>query len=427
MAAIYYPRCLVVLEVLLEDFQNGADDAVHEIAMIPVSCEVNRNSFLEADDFRVTFDLRDLPVDPRVLRQVRVRIYLDGVRNPADRLKPKRSNAAFVGWMDEAKQSLDGSAEVVELTGRDYTSALLDHKWGPKAINLTRQLSDVVNSILDEVPGCAELPLFIDGPKATTILAKAFGKSKYTPKSSKDSAWQVLTDICALLALIPVVELDTLHIRAAGEFGQTASAFVYGENVSKLVLKRRVNDAKQKQVRVRCWDEAAREEREATFPKNPIILTKKISTTGKVTQTAAPIITHLLQGVFTVPELEAIAEQIFERAARQQLEGTLETKELESLANDKLVRVANGGSVDVKIQRGDRQRVAGLSDAEARRELTTGPNQLTPEVIDVLLAGRRRAEGLASRFYVQAAKHSWTRDDGYTLSIEFINFIGTEL
>ncbi len=36
----------------------------------------------------------------------------------------------------------------------------------------------------------------------------------------------------------------------------------------------------------------------------------------------------------------------------------------------------------------------------------------------------RRAEGYATTFYVKSAKHSWGRDEGYKLQIDFVNFVG---
>lgn len=424
MPSVYYPRCQATLLVLLEDWKDGSDESLYEIHVIPRRVEVERNSMLEADVFRMEIDHRDLPLDPRSLRQAHVKVYLDNVTDPSRTLKRKATNAAFLGWVDEPQVRLEDSGEVVTLEGRDYTGAFLDYVWGAEPVNTTRPLELVIGGILTVVPGAAKLKVVFTTGASSIIVADRIGRTKYAPKGSQDSAWQVIVDLCGLVGLLPVIELDTLHIRSASEFGQTASSFVYGENVARLTMRKKFAAAKTLQVRVRCWDEQAREAREGTYPTKPLVVSKRIGTDGKVTTEAAPLITHNISGTFSTADLVDMAQQIFERSARQQIEGELETREMESLTNDKLVRVANGSSLELRIQRGALQRIAGLTDADARRVLTRGELAMDPAVVDALLAGRRRAEDLATRFYVQTARHTWSRDEGYTLSISFISYLG---
>ena len=79
----FYPRCRVIFRVLFETFDGGTGDEVQAYDAIPVRCEVERNTFREADVVTMDLDYKDFPFDPRTVRSILVAVHmgqrLDGV------------------------------------------------------------------------------------------------------------------------------------------------------------------------------------------------------------------------------------------------------------------------------------------------------------------------------------------------------------
>ena len=128
--AAFYPRCDVVLEILLEDFADGDGETVLDIVTVPRSATWIRDHQRSADTFELELDYRDLPIDPRLARAIRVSILCADVGAPDARLDPDNDNhRAFLGFVDQPETLLDDSGERVRLEGRDYTALFLDTTW----------------------------------------------------------------------------------------------------------------------------------------------------------------------------------------------------------------------------------------------------------------------------------------------------------
>ncbi len=420
----FYPRARVVLSVLLEDFQFSSEN-LQSFEVIPRSIEWTRNGHREADAFKLEVDYRDFPFDPRTLRSVRIEIFAGDVGDPKVRLPIDAQRfRRFSGYADEPEAHLEEGGETVRMQGRDYTGIFLDFRWPGTTIDITRPLSRIVDEIVATVPGADGIlrPAF-DG--ANEILSKRIGKTLWTPQNN-DDAWTILVGLCAIVGLLPVIELDRLLILTPGQFGANRTSFVYGRNVSKLAYKRKLHEARTAQVKVVSWDPCDRVSREAIFPKEPIILRQRVSTKGKVTKEAAPIIPFFVEGPYKIPELEKIAQSIYERSARNQIEGSLTTRDMDDGAvgvGADVLALANGDRLDIRLGKQDPSDIMGLSEAEAVAFLTRGRNGLLPAVARALVRSWKQAESLATTFYVKTARHRWDRDQGYALDANFINFV----
>jgi hypothetical protein len=86
-----------------------------------------------------------------------------------------------------------------------------------------------------------------------------------------------------------------------------------------------------------------------------------------------------------------------------------------------LTRLANGDDIYLRPYPVDRGAYGGLSDGELFAELTAGPVGLRPGIARAVVEAWRRTGDLSPRFYVRQARHTWTRDEGYRLRVEFIN------
>lgn len=416
--AVYFPRALAVISVLFD-----GDDTRRTFEAVPRSVEWLRNTTRQADTFRLELDYRDFPLDPRTLRSVLVLLYCADVQAPTARIDPaRRDQLVFAGYADEPETVLSDSGEVVTLSGRDYTGLLLDYRWGSEAVDVERPLRSVVESILETVPGASTLPVEFGAGSAGTDLSTLTGKTIWSPQSD-DDAWTVLSELCAIAGLVPVVELDTLRILAAEELGAAAVTLLYGWNISRLRFTRRFNEARSGQVELHCWDPQKRTARSAVFPAEPVVVRRRISPSGQVSSQAAPTLRFNVEGAYTVPELEAIAERIYTSAAREQIEGELETRELEDLNGVSLPQLSNGDALEVVLGTQLQADIAHLSAAEAEQRLTSGPHPMDPLVARAFVAGWQLAQNRSSRFYVKQAQHAWDREQGYRVVITFINFV----
>lgn len=430
MSRTYYPRARAVLVVLLEDFDGGEGSSTHKIDTIPRSVSVKNNTALQADTFELELDYKDFPLDPRTVRSVKVAIFMADIQDPTTEGRIlSRGSRKFIGYVDEPQTRLEEAGEVVRFTGRDYTGIFLDSTWkAGTRIEITRPLGLVLGRVVAEVPGAEGINIEFSEKAAEArflVLSTLINRTKWSPKGKKDSAWQVIVDLVGLIGLIAVIELDTLKIVAPGEFVDLQPVFLYGQNVTRLTFKRKMNETHTKQIRIVAWDDAANERRETTYPTEPVVLSKKIAPSGKVTTDTAPVLTFNVSGAYTVQELKSMAARIYDQAAREQIEGELETGEMEDLENSiKLTRLSNGDAITVQLSNQDRSSIAGLSISESVEVLTSGINPLRRSVAEALATSFHRARRLATTFYVKTATHTWSREEGYKLSVVFINFVG---
>ncbi|MCI0347512.1 MAG: hypothetical protein L0221_19075, partial [Chloroflexi bacterium] len=372
MPHAYYPRAGVILDALFEDFGDGSGETKKTIEARPRAVELRRNDHRTADTFRVELDFRDFPLDPRTLRSVRVRVLLGDVEDPAAELPADEDRfRAFVGFVDVPETTLQEGGEVVTLEGRDYTAVFLDFVWSGvnndgKAIAVNRPLSQVVDDIVATVPGASGVTVVYANGADGLVLADFIGRTKFSAQDG-DDAWTVLVDLCGRAGLIPVFVLDELRIldAAAVQAGHDAT-FLYGENLVSLRYKRKFNEARTRQVKVVCWDEQKRTSREALYPTSPILTKKKVDAEGKVTTEAAPILPFYVAGAFTDQALADLAERIYNEAAREQVEGELESREMRDLDDQvDLPLLGNGDRIRLTLGTSLLANIAGMSESEA--------------------------------------------------------------
>ncbi|MEL6347807.1 MAG: hypothetical protein AAFV53_32175 [Myxococcota bacterium] len=418
----YYPRCEAFLEVLIEDFGEASDVEILSLYAVPRSAEWIRDHHRSADTFSMELDYRDLPLDPRAVRAIRVLLLCGDVGSASGRLNLDNSDQqVFFGYVDEPETSLSASGEIVTLSGRDYTALFLDHTWSGGAIDVSVSLLDVVNRILQQTPGASSMPVAFSEATQNIVISSITEKRLWTPQPGDDT-WTVLVNLCAVVGVLPRIELDTLYISTPDDFGDEGVSFLYGRDVERLSYRRKFNEARTQQIRVVCWDPVNRETREVLYPVEPIITRKTVPTQGKATVETAPQVRYPITGSYTEEQLSKIARGFYEEAARQQIEGRLSTRELSDVDGTPLPILSNGDRLEVRLG-ANLPNLAGLSDAEAIRVLTGARWGLSETVASALVRVWRQADSLASIFYVRTARHNWSISEGYKVELDFINYI----
>lgn len=440
IAQTFYPRALVRLVLLLEDWGAGTTD-LYTVTATPREVEIHRNDARTADTIRLQLDLRDFPFDPRTVRSVKVELYLGDILAPTGGIDVDVDNfGAFTGFSDSIEAIRSEAGDFVTIEGRDFTGLFLDTAWPGGMIDVTQTLADVISTIIDAVPGAGQIgqspPICYSPGADSVILADAIGRKKFTPQQ-KDDCWTVLVDLCGRVGLVPVFVLDVLCILSPADFGVSRTDFVndgvlttlsstleYGSDLTRLRYTRHAKEAARKQIEVRCWDETTRKASTAKFPTQAIVNKATVGTDGKVTTQNAPILPYFVTGTHTAADLATIAERVYLEASREEMEVEVETMDMVDMDNNDVTKLGNGARVTITIGKALITDIAGLSQSEAIAALTSGPRALARDVATAFVAAFATSQRLAISFYCKEAKHYWSRENGYRCELTCINYVG---
>lgn len=247
------PSVPSALPLLLE----GTQDKLSWImGRVPKSASIDLPSYRQAGKFSATFEYRDLPFDPRILRAVGVEVHMgaidaaqfgrgmlrvnaDGTRSSILQTRdaaglPKEETLMLVGTIDEATVEHTDTGSEVTIEGRDVRGILLDAPIDPKlfdAIDLTQNIVDVVVAIVHTHPLAEKIRVvtnlsdwdggIIPSPAGAVASVRkgADGKKRASlvPRGDKGNLnfWDVITDVCYRVGAIPFFLGEKLFVRPA--------------------------------------------------------------------------------------------------------------------------------------------------------------------------------------------------------------------
>ncbi len=429
----YYPRAVVVLQALIEDYLTDAvDRRIYTYTVIPREVTVERNDHRTADTAHVEFDYKDAPFDPRTLRDLRVIVYLGNADDPRWATLPTDDRfLAFSGHADEPDASLDSSGEVVRFKCRDFTALFLDKKWvGPGALKIDRPLSEIVQDMITLTPGADGMIVSFDEGTDTLDLSTLKGRTKWAPQPGDDH-WTILVELCGFAGLVPVMEPNGLRVINAGqlEVERQTAYFLYGDNVQKLQFSRKITDVRSKQIQVTCWDEQNRRTTVGTYPGAPIVKKQKITKKGKLSTDDEPILPFFISGTATAADCTEIAKRMYEEMSRSELEGTLETLDLTDRDGHDITQLKSGDALHVILGNTAAFALADgfgdkfTSESDMVAYLTARPRSWNPEAAAILAHAWWQAGDASTLFYVKKVTHKWSRESGYRFEANFINYV----
>jgi PII-like signaling protein len=455
--SLYYPQAGIRLRITWEDFGTN-DPLLKEVTTIecrPKEVTVNFNDYTEADKFSATLDYRDFPFDPRSIRAMGVTIYIDdmkalyqnnqkvniqGISNNTD------SNIVFLGFADEESIELNDNSRTVRFEGRDFTSLLLDAPYISRPLLMTEPIDVIFQNLLRELPATKAITVENRTGAPLPVLAK------FAPTTSETSGkrntrksenyWSVIQDLASKAGLIAYIELDKLVITKPRALysKEQAKQFIYGKNLSNLSFKRELGRIKGFNVQVRSLDLRNKEVMEVKIPEEaseewaksigiPLqrIKIEKLDSSGQKTEEEAPFLNFLVPDITNRNQLIAIGEKIFEELSRQQIEGSLQTKEMvvtygtaDNPVEFDITKLRNGTPLLVEIA--DERQLAQLRreksvSQRAKALVDIGYDKKLAYVVAVAL-GKFNAV-----FYTKSVEFSLSQTSGFQCNIEFVNFI----
>ena len=460
--AIYYPQASVLLRVRWEDFgdKKASLQKVYDLSILVRNVTVNINDYTQADTFSLEVDYKNFPFDPRAIRSCGVTVFMQNVSSVSSKIQPSGDNAVFMGFADEESIRFDDSKRTVKMEGRDYTGLLIDRKYPKGTLNVEHRLDVVIKEILASLPETKDIALanrvLTLGGEQLPTLSKFWGeKDKLGSRinvSSDRSYWDVIQDIVGRAGLIAYMELDKLVLskpRVLYDKKKT-KIFVYGKNVSNLEMKRKIGRIKGFNLVVRSLDLSKKEVIEAKIPAeassswsketgipNVEVKLQTLKPDGTPAEgdgkdaKPAPYMSFRLPDVANKAHLIRIGQELYEEISRQQIDGNLETKEMEipdgtieagkisGVERFDILKIRVGTPIKVEIDQGDLKGMSRFRDIAERVNflIRRGYKQ------EVAAAFAETMGRYDSVFFTKAATLSMDADSGFSCKVEFVNFI----
>jgi len=503
--SVYFPQGIIQIRAVLEDFGYNSNARLQEPyvwTVVARRLRVNLNNYKEADTFSAEIDYKNFPFDPRIVRSCGVSIYLEdkrqifdtGGNNGLDRIKPGYKNIVFQGFADSDKIELTQNNRTIRLEGRDFTSLLIDREYFGDPIVTTKPLDKIIQDLLNQLretkkdPNDPGLGLLLDNQTGEDlpVLGGVSGQKEALANvfngKGKKSYWDVIQDLVSTSGLIAYISLDRLVITKPRNLydRKKSKVFVYGRNVRDLSYERKLGRQKGFNVRVvgvnfetkelisaripeeatEAWADDIGIKREAirlpvskaptadpdNDPKDPSkgALPKPQPQGGTVTKDKdiAPYMTFRIQNLTNKEQAVAVGEKIFEELGRQQIEGKLETMEMNVYTPEtkelfEATRFRIGTPIEIRVDQGD---LEGIPDRllPAARDNNVADNAQQREARRKIIAQRLRqrgydrqiADALAESltlfdtpYYVKEVEFQLDQESGFSMSLGFINFI----
>lgn len=387
MSALYRPCVAADLDVpvLGTRQQRIQQEKSDEVIRVPVpvrSVKLESNDFNHADSCSITVDWNDTALDPRMLDDAVVRLYI-GNANDFGIFTPSAANCRFIGHLRNPvrKNSSDGPATLT-LEAIDYTGLfLLAKPFGSKGIpEYSLNLEEAWRKICSQTPGAEVLAdrLLLLGigapPKLSTAVSARFASLGKVPTHPKTDAWAVWQQCVGMLGLISWIDKDQCIVSTATNYytDKNPPRLIWGKNIRELEESRQTTQAGSG-IGVTSFDPITGKTIEALWPpEGDKRVDKKRLKATKKSQTASAERDNEKReyfeywGVNDPDSLVKIAERIWEERSRQEFAGQANTHDM------KVDRV-DGSEFDVLLLKaGDSVRVE--FDDEGRHFLAKLPN-----------------------------------------------------
>lgn len=481
------------------------DELVAFPQIIPRSVKIFRNTIQEPDTCTIEIDFRDAPFDPRIVRASFVTVALgivsasDFTRGMAGEVNPvtkvplsivNPSNAfgtnapvtGFSGWVTDWQVNYDGtSGETLRLEALDMTELLRITRLNPgDGIDLELPIRKGVQALLNRYPGPFGIRVLMDktgedngdgvvpGASVPIVRKSRDGKVSRRARSGSEemSLWEHITDTCGSISILPSFFGNDLRLIRPQAFNIGVDAprvMVYGRNVEKMTFTRKIGGHKSPTIEARCY--SAKDGR-AIWARYPVLggnkstgvkqkdpegrPTRPTQTGASGSRTSDTVKVVQTQGYSDVGELQTFAENYWYAMSKQEIEGSIETKDIDSLSLGDteagvsepalagfgdMLRVQPGDALELMIASAPPEGTAAPendpSPTSAQRIASMDVNRRSAYLQELgydkktadLLANSYNNPGFPSVFRVKDASFEFDAEDGLHMSIGFVNFV----
>lgn len=459
--SFYFPQACMKLRILPEDFRLVSDASLqkpYELFIQVKDITVNVNDHKTSDSFTAEIDYKSFPFDPRSIRSCGVVVYLEDMKKllkedgSPNNIVPTQNNAILAGYVDEDLVTFNDSARKVRLEGRDFSSLLIDQKYKENSpISQTEPLDVTIANFLQVFPATRELKVVNRTGKATLPTLGEFYKGFDNPLGAArnvgkhESYWDIIQDMVHKAGLIAYFDLDQLIITTPRNLynADRDLKIIYGQNVKELTWKRKLGRFRNFNILVR-----SRVEKTVTEAKIPLeaedawcasfgipkeeVKVPVLKPDGTVDNTAegrqAPYIAFPIPNIGSKEALIQIGQSVFEDYSRQQLEGTIDTREMVGHSgvdhNDPnfhaydLTQLDVGQPLAIELGLDDISKISRLASEDERITYLRRRGY----ALEIASVFARTMGRFSPRFFTKGYILS-LKEDGFSLKIDFINII----
>lgn len=460
--SVFYPQGCITLGVVFENF-DGSQQTTQQLQANPLNVytftmqakniSVQINDYLTADTFTAEIDFKQFPFDPRAIRNCKVDIAMqdmgsiynaDGTPN---QIVPTEDNINFQGFVDEDSIEFDENKRIVKLEGRDFTGLFLDTVWTGKTINTDLPLDVLIKNIIAGVPTFNNISVVnLTGVSPLPALA-SFAPDFNDPQEQKINAhpnasyWDIIQDLVVRAALICYIAIDELIITSPRVLYNESQALrmVYGSNLTDLEFKRKLGRKKGFNIAVRSYDFTNKAPVLAKIPlkataawlkamnlQATAIQIPQINTDGSPgTSKDAPYTSFRFQDM-TLAQAISKGQDIFEQMGRQQMEGSLTTRDMQfPQVTGPCVSAFDfevGTAIKIEILQDDLKRISQIEDPDTRYNylINQGFSNKVAQALSQSLGK------FSLTFYTKSVELSIEEDQGFKMKVNFINYIQIE-
>lgn len=457
--SIYYPQAAVSLRVIWEDFGSNSE-VLQNVSAMQVSCRnvvVERNDYTEADTFKAKIDYKSFPFDPRCMRSCGIAVYMEDRKtvfrqnNSLRLIEPSADNIIFQGFADQSGLEFDDTTRSVMIEGRDFTSLFIDTKRiNTTPIPLSKPLDEIINDLIKEQEAAREIVIENRTGEKFPVLSKL--APDFNPFTSvknqkrKETYWDIMQSILQRVGLIGFIEIDKFVITKPRNIYEKKDIkqFIYGGNVKNLKFERKLGRAKNYNVRLVSANLQKKTILEALVPKEAIsedfiadfgnteITIPQLDKDGKKIEPpkVADYITFPVPNINNKEVLIGMAEDVYEEMSRQQIEGSLSTyemeipEEVESRTGFRTRPVLfssmrTGTAIKIYLSQDELGEINSDSSWAQKRNFLIRRGY----PLDVANAFAESLNRLNTALYVKSVKFELDQDSGFSMDIDFINFI----
>jgi len=462
--SLYYPQVGILLKVTWEDFgkPNAALNEIYDLAIACRNVIVERNDYSEADTVKLSFDYKAFPFDPRCIRACGISVFMENVKKVFDgngiqvKLTPndkpigtKGANKVFVGFADESSIKFDDDTRTVTFEGRDFTGLLIDIKRiNSDPIPLSKPLDQIISDLLKEQKTTEAIQVVNrtgeELPTLAKLAADLDSATSVKNQKRKETYWDIIQDLLSRVGLLGFIEIDKFIISKPQNIYEKKKLkqFIYGGNIKDLSFSRKLGRSKNFNIRVVSFNsltksvESAKIPLEATTPgiAGPEVTIPQLDKDGKKIDPpkVADYITFPVKDVVNKEQLIRIGESIFEEMSRQQIEGSFTTYEMqipEETFDDDGARVkttpvdfssiSNGTGIRIYLRQEDLKEIKSDSTESEKTAflLRRGYGQKFSKAFASSL------DRINTAFYTKSVRFELDQENGFSMQIEFINFI----
>ena len=454
---VYYPKMVATLDVPVLGSQQEreaqqTDHGTTQITVNPFKASITRNNHNAADECSITLDWKDAGVDPRLLGNAIVQLYM-GTDDGTDSWKPDGTQRRFVGIATDIEREASESGMTVTIKALDYTTLFIESKpYPPEGIpTYNMDLAQAWDLICDHAGGkdvygkwftsCQHLankivPLGIPNwpPKLSGAVSGRFKAIPVAVKPNTD-AWAIWQHCVGMMGLISWIDQEVVYVSTATNYYTSTNTpiMVWGKNI-KAFRERRNCAFSGKKICMMSFDPLTGKTIQALWPPPAERKAKKKS--KSVQNNAMPPGKTVGSGVKNNPKhtqdhsktkvdgglpdeydvfenngvtdpnaLMEIAKRVYEERSRQEMTGSLTTSEMWTEQRNSgfmdLLTLGAGQDIEVRIENDDFMRINLLSTPEDKEEWLLS-HDYSPGLAKVL---SKDASGLAGKSPVFHTEH----------------------